>query len=110
QSLRVTAQSGLTEEEIEKIISDAEAHREADEVKKQVADIRNRAEGLLYSTERTLDEYADALDPLDVELIQSDLEQLKAALEGDGVAEIESLYKALETSAYRIAETIYAQR
>jgi molecular chaperone DnaK len=109
QSVKITAQSGLTEDEIDGIIQEAEVHREEDESKKKVADIRNRAEGLIYSTERTLEEYADALDPLDLELIHSDLEQLKEALLGSDARQVEELYKALESSAYRIAETIYAQ-
>jgi molecular chaperone DnaK len=111
QSVRITAQSGLTDDEIDKIIADAEQHRAQDDVKRQLADMCNRAEGLIYSTERTLEEYAEALDPLDVELIQHDLTKLKAALADSGrTHELEDLYKALETSAYRIAETIYAQK
>jgi molecular chaperone DnaK len=111
QSVKITAQSGLTEEEIDQIVNEAERHKAADDEKRQIVDLRNRAEGLLYSTERTLEEYSEALDPLDLELIQHDVDKLKAALEGDGAnpTEVEALFKALETSAYRIAETIYAQ-
>jgi molecular chaperone DnaK len=111
QSVKITAQSGLTEEEIDEIVNEAERNKAADDAKREIVDLRNRAEGLLYSTERTLEEYGEALDPLDLELIQHDVDKLKAALEGDGAdpTEVEALFKALETSAYRIAETIYAQ-
>ncbi|OGQ77496.1 MAG: molecular chaperone DnaK [Deltaproteobacteria bacterium RIFOXYA12_FULL_58_15] len=109
QSVRITAQSGLNEEEIERIIGEAEQHKADDDAKRNLADMRNRAEALIYSTERTLEEYAASLDPLDVELIQHDLERIKTALGGDSPKEIETLFKALESSAYRIAETIYAQ-
>ena len=75
-----------------------------------MADARNRAEGLVYSTERTLEEYGGVLEATDRELIEHDVSALKAALEKEDVADLERLYKALETSAYRIAETIYAQQ
>ncbi len=109
QSVRITAQSGLSDDEIKKIVAEAERHKETDSAKKKLAEVRNRAEGLIYSTERTLEEYGGQLDPLDVELIQSDLQKLKQGIEGEDAAEVERLFKALETSAYRIAEAIYAQ-
>lgn len=108
QSVRITAQSGLTEEEIERIVQEAEQHKADDDEKKSQADVRNRAEGLVYSTERTLEEYASSLQAEDLELIQHDLGNLKEALETEEAEKIEELTKALETSAYRIAETLYA--
>jgi molecular chaperone DnaK len=112
QSVKITAQSGLTEDEIQRVIAEAHSSQEADEKKKLVVDLRNSAEGLIYSTERSLEEYGGQLAAVDRELIQSDLKRLKAALEAPSVdAEaLEQLYKALEVSAYRIAETLYAQR
>ena len=110
QSIKITAQSGLNDDEIKRMIGEAEQHKADDEAKKKVADTKNRAEGLIYSTERTLEEYGGVLDPTDKELIQHDLTQLKAALEKEDLADMDKLYKALETSAYRIAETIYAQQ
>ncbi len=109
QSVKITAQGGLSEDELKRIVADADAHKAADELKKRAADVRNRAEGLIYSTDRTLEEYGAQLDPTDKELIESDLAELKAALDTATPDEIERLFKALETSAYRIAETIYAQ-
>ena len=110
QSVKITAQSGLNEDEIKRMVGEAEQHKADDDSKKKQADVRNRAEGLIYSTERTLEEYGAGLDPTDKELIQHDLEQLKAALDKEGLPDVDKLYKALETSAYRIAETIYAQQ
>ncbi|MBI5509625.1 MAG: molecular chaperone DnaK [Deltaproteobacteria bacterium] len=110
QSIKITAQSGLNDEEIKKIVAAAEQHKSTDETKKKLADARNRAEGLIYSTERTLEEYGGSLDPTDKELIEHDLAQLKAALDNGDGPQIDKLYKALETSAYRIAETIYARQ
>jgi molecular chaperone DnaK len=109
QTIRVTAQGGLAEEEIERIIKDAAAHKHQDEGKKKLAELRNQAEGLVYTTQRALEEYASQLDPTDAELIQADLANLEAALEADAAGTIEQLYKALETSSCRIAEVILAQ-
>ena len=69
--------------------------------------LRNRAEGLLYTTQRSLEEYNEQLDPADVEMIEVDVEALKAALERDDLPSIQSSFTALEASAYRIAETLY---
>ncbi len=111
QSVRITAQSGLTPEEIQRLVGEAEQNKLEDETKRRLVDLRNRAEGLIYSTERTLEEYGAQLDPLDKELILHDALKLKRAVEADSPAtELEELYKALEASAYRIAETIYAAK
>ena len=109
QSVRITAQSGLTEEEIKNIVATAASHEANDELKRHVAELVNSAEGLIYTTERSLEEYSKSLDPKDLELINADLLNLKKALEDGETTSIETNYKALETSAYRIAETIYAQ-
>ena len=110
QSVRVMAQSGLTEPEIKRIIDQAEAAKAVDLEKKRVVDLKNAAEGLVYSTERSLEEFGAKLSALDAELIRSDLNKLREALsKGQVDAEtLDKLYKALEVSAYRIAETIYA--
>ena len=109
QSVRVTAQSGLSEGEIGKIIDAAAQNEIDDDMKRHLAELRNSAEGLIYTTERSLEEYSAKLDPTDLELISNDLDKLKKSLEGTDVVDLEASYKALETSAYRIAETIYAQ-
>jgi molecular chaperone DnaK len=107
QSIRVTAQSGLTEDEIERIITEAHEHRQSDEDRKRLVDLKNQAEGLVYTTERSLDEYGAALDPTDTELIKADLAALKNTLETDDFHLLERAFKALEISAYRIAEVVY---
>ncbi len=111
QSVKITAQSGLTEEEIKRIIAEAAAAKTADTNKKQSVELRNSAEGLIYATEHSLEEYSMQLAASDLEVIKADLLALKSAL-ADPHAKIEAidkLYKALEKSAYRIAETIYAR-
>jgi molecular chaperone DnaK len=111
QSVRITAQSGLTEDEIKRIIAAAEASKNADLAKKKLVDLRNAAEGLIYSTEVSLAEYGAKLAAIDAELIKSDLARLKDALQRSNAdsTTLDQLYKALEVSAYRIAETLYSQ-
>jgi len=109
QKVKITAQSGLNEEEIKRIISSASEHKQADENKKKLADQRNAAEALIYSAENSVEEYGKVLEPVDIELIKSDLTKLRKALDGDDIAAIEAAQKTLETSAYRIAELIYSK-
>ena len=111
QSIRIVASSGLTEEEIERMIEDAKAHAEIDKKKKELADLRNNADGLVYTTEKSLEEFGSELSEEDVQEIQADLENLKALLEQGDEVDIEALREAivqLEGSAYRIAEAMYA--
>jgi molecular chaperone DnaK len=110
QQIRLTASSGLSEEEIQRMVRDAEAHKAEDRRKKELADLRNDADGLVYTTEKSLEEYASALKSEDLLEIRADLDALKALLptEQDPVKIKEALVR-LEGSAYRIADAIYAQ-
>src|SRR5512135_1008421 len=73
QNIRITASSGLTEEEIQRMVKDAEANKVDDVKKKELADLRNNADGLIYTTEKSLEEYGSALKPEDIEEIRADL-------------------------------------
>ncbi|WP_242344244.1 molecular chaperone DnaK [Anaeromyxobacter terrae] len=110
QQIRITGSSGLTEEEIQRMIRDAEANRADDVVKKELADLKNNAEGLIYTTEKSLEEYASALAEGDLAEIRADLDALKATLEGSDPAAVKEALGRLEGSAYRIADAIYAQQ
>jgi molecular chaperone DnaK len=110
QQIRITGSSGLTEQEIQRMIRDAEANRADDVVKKELADLRNNAEGLVYTTEKSLEEYASALAPDDLAEIHADLGALKGVLEGGDARVIREALARLEGSAYRIADAIYAQQ
>jgi molecular chaperone DnaK len=110
QQIRITASSGLSEEEIQRMIRDAEAHRSEDRRKKELADLRNDAEGLVYTTEKSLEEYASALKSEDLLEIRADLDALKALLPVEqDPSRIKEALTRLEGSAYRIADAIYAQ-
>ena len=110
QQVRITASSGLTEEEIQRMVRDAEAHKADDKRKKELADLRNNADGLIYTTEKSLEEYAIALKPED--LARDPRRPRRASrpcLAGrDDAAKIKEALLRLEGSAYRIADAIYA--
>jgi molecular chaperone DnaK len=110
QQIRITASSGLTEDEIQRMVRDAEAHKDVDKLKKELVDVRNNAEGLIYTTEKSLEEYGSALTPEDIDEIRADLEALKALLPSEDAAVIKEALTRLEGSAYRIADAIYAQQ
>jgi molecular chaperone DnaK len=109
QQIRITASSGLTEEEIQRMVRDAEQHQTDDQRKKELADLRNNADGLIYTTEKSLEEYASALKPEDLLEIRADVDQLRAILETEREpAKIKEALVRLEGSAYRIADALYA--
>jgi len=108
QNIRLTASSGLTEEEIKRMITDAKEHAGDDKKKKELAELKNNAEGLIYTTEKSLEEYASLLKSQDVDEIKSDLQNLKDTLETPDPAKLKEALQRLEGSAYRIADAIYA--
>jgi molecular chaperone DnaK len=110
QQIRITASSGLSEEEIQRMIREAETNKVDDKVKKELADLKNNAEGLIYTTEKSLEEYASALGADDISEIHSDLDALKTVLPGSDPTAIKEALVRLEGSAYRIADAIYAQQ
>ncbi len=104
QSIRIVASSGLTEQEIQKMIGEADQHKTADKKKKEIADVKNSADGLIYTTEKALEEYATLLPAKDMAEIRADLEALKAIVGGEDLAKIKAAVQRLEGSAYRIAD------
>jgi len=110
QSIRIVATSGLTEAEIAAMVQEAEEHAGSDRSKKEIADLRNNAEGLIYTTEKSLEEFAEDLSKEDVDEIREDLEALKTLLAKNENLEFGVLREGisrLEGSAYRIAEAMY---
>jgi len=107
QSIRIVASSGLTEQEIQKMIKDAEQHKSSDKKKKDLADVKNSADGLIYTT-KALEEYATLLPSKDMAEIRADLEALKAVVGTEDLPRIKSAVQRLEGSAYRIADALYS--
>ncbi|HET9754688.1 MAG TPA: molecular chaperone DnaK [Myxococcales bacterium] len=108
QSIRIVASSGLTEQEIQKMIADAEQHKSSDKKKKELADVKNSADGLIYTTEKALEEYATLLPSKDMAEIRTDLEALKAVVGTEELPKIKAAVQRLEGSAYRIADALYS--
>jgi len=108
QQVRVVSNSGLTESEIQQMIQDAQLNVTDDKRKRELADLRNSAEGLIYTTEKSLEEYAHVVTPKDVTEIQADVENLKGLMKQDDAAKLKEALQRLESSAYRIADAIYA--
>ena len=108
QSIRIVASSGLTEQEIQKMIADAEHHKTSDKKKKELADVKNSADGLIYTTEKALEEYSTLLPAKDMAEIRADLEALKAVVDSDELVRIKAAVQRLEGSAYRIADALYS--
>jgi molecular chaperone DnaK len=108
QSIRIVASSGLTEQEIQKMIADAEQHKSSDKKKKDLADVKNSADGLIYTTEKALEEYATLLPAKDMAEIRADLEALKAVVGSEDLPRIKASVQRLEGSAYRIADALYS--
>ncbi|HVP60120.1 MAG TPA: molecular chaperone DnaK [Myxococcaceae bacterium] len=110
QAVRVVSSSGLSEGEIQQMVQDAQANAADDKKKREMADLRNSAEGLIYTTEKSLEEYSHVVTPKDVHEIQADVEGLKEAMKRDDPAALKGALQRLEGSAYRIADAIYADQ
>ncbi len=109
QSVEVVPTSGLSEDEIASIIAEAEASVERDNERRVLAELRTRAESLLYTSERALDEFGDVLGDEERAAIREDLDGCKRALEGADGEAIKSAVLRLETSSQRIGEILYEQ-
>jgi molecular chaperone DnaK len=109
QSIKITASSGLSEEEIEELIKDAELHAEEDHNKRELVDARNMADSLIYSTEKSIKEVGDKLDESTKEEINRAIENLKKAMEGEDTEEIKRLADELTQASHKLAETMYAK-
>ena len=109
QQVEVRASGGLSEYDIQNMIQEAASYQAQDHLRKQLVGLRNKAEGLMYSTESSLREYAQVLSPLDLEEIQRDVDLLRESLITQDPEELELATHNLEQSAYRISELIYQQ-
>jgi molecular chaperone DnaK len=107
QQIRIEGGSGLEESEVERMIKDAEAHADEAHKLRELAEARNQAETLVYSTEKSLDEHRDSLDEETVKTIEERLEGLKAVVDGDDAAEIRAKSEELMQAAHSLAQAVY---
>jgi len=111
QEIKITGSSGLSEEEINKMVQDAENHKAEDAKRKEIVDLRNQADALASQTEKSLEEMGDKIDAAEKATIESALEELKATIKDtDSTKEqIEAAIKKLTDASHKMAEQMYKQ-
>ena len=109
QSIQITASSGLSDEEINQMVKDAEAHAAEDKERKEVVEARNQLDSLIYSTEKSLNDYSSELDASVKAEIESALEKAKKAVESEDPQTIRAAADELGRSSHKLAEAMYAK-
>jgi len=109
QQIKIEGGSGLKQDEVEKMIRDAEAHAEEAHKLRELADARNLAENLAYQTEKSLKEHRDKLDEAEASTIEGRIMELRGVLESSDVNEIRQKTEALQEASQKLAEAVYAQ-
>ncbi|WP_456386115.1 molecular chaperone DnaK [Desulfolithobacter sp.] len=109
QSIRITASSGLTEEEIERMKKDAELHAEEDKKRRALVEAKNNGDSLIHMTQKSLGELGDKVDAETKANVEREIENLKKALEGDDIDAIKKGTDALTQASHKLAELMYAQ-
>lgn len=107
QKIRIESSSGLSEDEIDRMVKDAEANAEQDRQAKGKVEARNEADSLIYSTEKSLGEFGDKVSDEDKEKIQSAVQALRDVMDGDDVETIKTKTEELKQAAYKLAEEAY---
>jgi molecular chaperone DnaK len=109
QAIRVTASSGLDEQEIERLVDEAEENTAADQARRDMVDLTNKADGLVYSTERTLEEFADNICDEDRETLLEAITLTKDLTQKDAAAELRDAVDELSALTYQMTEKLYAE-
>jgi len=109
QSIQITASSGLSQEEIDALVKDAEMHADDDKRKKEIVEARNSADALIYSTEKSIKELGDKVDSETKSKVEEASAALKKAIEGEDVEEIKKLSEELTQVSHKLAEAMYQQ-
>ncbi len=109
QKITITSTSGLSKEEIDKMMKDAESHAGEDSKRKEVIEARNRLDGLVYSVEKTFGENKDKLDAAGAAEIETAVAESKTALAGEDTDAMNSAFERLQTASHKLAEVLYSQ-
>jgi molecular chaperone DnaK len=109
QKIQIQGGSGLSDTEVDQMVRDAESHAEDDRRMKELAEAKNTAEQVAYSTEKSLKEHEDRLDDEVKSDIRSKLEAVRQSLEGDDAGEIRSRLEALREASFKLGEVVYQQ-
>ncbi|OQW97034.1 MAG: molecular chaperone DnaK [Desulfobacteraceae bacterium A6] len=109
QSIQITASSGLSKEEIDKLIKDAELHAEDDKKKRELVDARNTGDAMIYSTEKSIKDLGEKVDAATKSKVDEAINRLKKAMEGESASEIKKLTEELTQESHKLAEAMYKQ-
>jgi molecular chaperone DnaK len=109
QSIKITASSGLTEEEIQKLVREAELHADDDKRKKELIEARNQADAMAYGVEKNIKEFGDKVDAGEKAKIEAAIARVKKAIEGDDLNEIKAAQEELTNASHKLAEAMYAK-
>jgi molecular chaperone DnaK len=109
QSIQITASSGLSKEEIDQLVKDAEMHADDDKQKRELVEARNQADALIYSTEKSIKELGDKVDDETKSKVEAASAALRTAIEGEDTEEIKRLSEELTTVSHKLAEAMYQQ-
>ncbi len=109
QSIQITASSGLSKEEIDRLVKDAELHSEEDKKTKELIEARNQADSLIYATEKSIKDLGEKVDVSTKSNIESAIERLKKSMEGSDANEIRRLSEELTQASHKLAEAMYQQ-
>jgi molecular chaperone DnaK len=109
QSIRITSSSGLSKEEIDKMVRDAEAHSSEDKKKRELIEAKNHADSTVYQTEKSLREFGDKVDAAEKQKIEEKLAELKKAMEGSDPEAMKKAGEELMQASHKLAEAVYAQ-
>jgi molecular chaperone DnaK len=107
QAITIQASGGLSDDEIEKMVKDAEANAEGDKKRRELVELKNQGESLLHSTKKSLDEHGDKVDPSTVEAIELAMQPLEEALKGEDAGKIRGGIQNLTEAAMKLGEAIY---
>ncbi len=109
QRITITASSGLSKDEINKMVDDADAHADSDKKQRELIDIRNQADNLIYNTEKVLNENSDKISDVEAGAVRTAIEDLKSVVENGDKFEIEQKISALTQASHKLAEIIYKE-
>ncbi|MEY8828726.1 molecular chaperone DnaK [Sedimentitalea sp. XS_ASV28] len=107
QKITIQASGGLSDEDIEKMVKDAEENAEADKARRELVDAKNQAESLIHSTEKSMEEHSDKVDPTTIEAIELAIAALKDELESENAEKIKSGIQNVTEAAMKLGEAIY---
>jgi molecular chaperone DnaK len=107
QSIRITASSGLSKEEIDRMVKESQSHSAEDKKRRELVEVRNEADSLVYTTEKSLTDFGDRISESEKTDIKDKITALKSAMEGDDVPTIRSAMEALTKASHKLAEEMY---